>query len=218
MFAVTGAVALAGCGQARQDAHAPSGTFPVRIVQASFRPVQSLSSTQQLVLVVRNAGSATIPNLAITVNGLSAPISQPGLASTLRPVWIVDEGPGPRSRVPVQGVGADQPGGYVTYLTNTWAAGPLAPGRTATFVWTLTPVKAGRWPVTYVIAAGLYGKAIATLPGGGRPHGAFTVAVVGVPPATHVDPNTGQVVSGPAPNAAGAAARNYLRATGSGAG
>ena len=214
MIAVTGAVALAGCGQARQDAHAQTGTFPVQVVQASFARLQSLGVGEHLVLAVRNAGSATIPNLAITVNGLSAPISQPGLASTQRPVWIIDEGPGPRSKVPVQGLGAYQPGGYVTYLTNTWAAGPLAPGRTATFVWALTPVQTGRRVVTYVVAAGLYGKAIATLPGGGQPRGAFNVAVVGVPPPTHVDPNTGQVVSGPAPNAPGAAARNYLRATG----
>jgi hypothetical protein len=199
-FALAGAIALAGCGQARQDAHAPSGTFPVQIVRATFPARQPLANVERLVLAVRNAGSATIPNLAITVNGLSAPIDQPGVASRLRPVWIIDDGPGPKSKLPVQGTGAFQVGGYVTYLTNTWAAGALAPGRTATFVWTLTPVKAGAYAVRYTVSTDLYGKTTAQLPTGGAPRGAFLVAVVRRPPATHVDPATGQVVAGPAPN------------------
>jgi hypothetical protein len=193
-------VALAGCGQARQDAHAQSGTFPVQIVRASFPARQSLARTEPLVLAVRNAGSATIPNLAITVDGLYAPIYQPGLASRQRPVWIVDQGPGPRSKQPVQGVGEFQGGDYVTYLTNTWAAGPLAPGHTATFVWSLTPVRAGAHVVHFTVSAGLYGNAKAVLSTGAAPRGAFLVAVVPKPPATHVDPATGQVVPGPAPN------------------
>ena len=201
LLAVAGAVALAGCGQSRQDAHAPTGTFPVAVVRASFAREQSLSSNQDLVIAVRNTGTKTIPNLAVTVNGLSAPIVQAGVASAQRPLWIVDEGPGPHSKLPVQGLGAYQPGGYVTYLTNTWAAGPLAAGHTVTFVWGLTPVKAGLHLVHYRVATDLYGKTTATLAGGGIPAGSFAVAVVAAPPRTHVDPATGQVVPGPAPNA-----------------
>ena len=46
----------------------------------------------------------------------------------------------------------------------------------------------------------------------GIPRGQFTVLTAQMPPTTHVDPVTGQVVAGPAPNAKGVAARNFQRA------
>jgi len=199
LLALFGGGLISACGQARQDVSEPSGTFPVAVVRSSFAPRQTLASSQRLIVAVRNAGSATIPDLAITVEGLSAPVAQTGAASEQRPVWIIDDGPGPRSRLPVQGTGADQPGGYVTVLTNTWASGTLLPGRTATFAWTLTPVRAGRHAVRYTVAAGLNGRARARLASGVAPTGTFTVAVAGAPPHTHVDPLTGRVVAGPTP-------------------
>ena len=55
---------------------------------------------------------------------------QPGLANPSRPIWIVDRPPGRVQRVPAQlPDGSGSPGGAVTAYSNTWALGPLAPGR-----------------------------------------------------------------------------------------
>ena len=213
LVALAGAVSLAGCGGgARQDANETSGTFPVAIVRASFPTVQSIGGKSRLVLLVRNTGTQTIPNLAITVNGLTYRSTQPGLADPVRPTFIINNGPGLYSRVPVQGTGAYNEGGYITAYVNTWASGPLAAGHTASFVWAVTPVQAGLHHITYTVAAGLNGKAKAQLANGAVPTGHFVVFTASTPPPTHVDPNTGQVVAGPAPNAVGVAAKNYQRA------
>ena len=213
MLAVAGAAVLAGCGGGtRQDAHEPDATFPVAVLHASFTKVQSVGGTGRLVLTIRNTGTQTIPNLAVTVEGLNYRSTQPGLADPERPLFVIDHGPGPVSQVPVQGTGALSEGGDITVYTNTWASGPLASGRTSTFVWVVTPVLAGRHQVTWTVAAGLNGKAKARLSDGSVPTGHFVVYTVATPAPTHVDPTTGQVVAGPAPNATGVAARNYQRA------
>ncbi len=214
LLAVAGAALLSGCGAARQDAHEPDATFPVSVLHASFPALQPVGGSSRLVLVVRNIGTATIPNLAVTVNGFNYYDTQPGLADATRPAFIVDHGPGPVSSLPVQGTGAYSEGGDVTVYTNTWASGPLPSGHTSVFVWTVTPVQAGRHTITWTVAAGLNGKAKARLANGAVPTGGFAEFTALTPPPTHVDPNTGQVVSGPAPNAPGAAARNYQRAAG----
>ena len=61
------------------------------------------------------------------------------------------------------------------------------------------PVKAGRYTVHYTVAAGLSGRARAQLAHGGPADGHFTVEIAPRPPATHVDPETGQVVPGAYP-------------------
>jgi hypothetical protein len=214
VLALAGVVMLAGCGGGeRQDAHEPSGTFPVAVDQATFPPVQALGSTTHLVLTVRNTGSQTIPNLAVTVDGLNYRNPQPGLSDPTRPLFIVDNGPGLQPKTPVAGTGRLSEGGYVTAYTNTWASGPLAAGKSVNFTWAVTPVLAGRHTVTWTVAAGLNGKAQARTAGGAVPAGHFVVLTTRVPTPTHVDPATGQVVAGPAPNAKGVAATNYLRAT-----
>ena len=217
LLALGVAPVLSGCGSERQDAHEPSGDFPVAVLRASFPAVQPIGGNSELVLSVRNTGTQTIPNLAITVNGFNYYDPQPNLADHERPVWIVNNGPGPVPRLPVQGTGEYSEGGYVTAATNTWASGPLAAGRTSTFVWAVTPVKAGLHTLTWTVSAGLFGKAKARLATGAVPAGRFIVFTAATPPATHVDPRTGKVVSGPPPNAVGSAARNYQRAVRGGA-
>jgi ABC-type glycerol-3-phosphate transport system substrate-binding protein len=60
---------LAACGGGeRQDATVPSGSYPVQVTQAKFANHQKLSETTYLQLGIRNAGSKTIPNLAVTIN------------------------------------------------------------------------------------------------------------------------------------------------------
>jgi hypothetical protein len=196
-------VAVSGCGGSEQNAHEAKATYPVKIVQASFPPIQAIARNTKLVLRVRNTGTQTMPNVAVTLDSFSYVSNYPGLAANQRPVWIVNTGPGTVPKRPVQSVTVDPPGGGQTAYVNTWALGPLAPGRTRTFVWRVTPVKAGIFSVGYVVAAGLNGNAHArvsragTLEGaGGLPVGRLRVAIAGRPPPRYVNPETGKVTHG----------------------
>jgi hypothetical protein len=196
-------VAVSGCGGSEQNAHEAKATYPVKIVQASFPPIQAIARNTKLVLRVRNTGTQTMPNVAVTLDSFSYVSNYPGLAANQRPVWIVNTGPGTVPKRPVQSVTVDPPGGGQTAYVNTWALGPLAPGRTRTFVWRVTPVKAGIFSVGYVVAAGLNGNAHArvsrkgALEGtGGLPLGRFRVVIAGQPPPRYVNPETGKVTHG----------------------
>lgn len=195
------AALIAGCGGggARQDAHEPEGTFPMRIVHASFPAAQSIARPTRMVLAVRNTGTQTIPNVAVTVNSFEYIEHYPELAANKRPVWVIERGPGAVARPPVQSVEVSKPGGSQTVYVNTWAMGPLAPGRIAVFSWLVVPVKPGMHTVHFVFAAGLAGRAQAVQAGGGPVQGQFRVHVAYKPPVTHVNPETGKVEKGPFP-------------------
>ena len=203
------ALALAGCGGgARQDASEPTGKFPVAVTTATFPASQRLSEHAHLVLAVRNTGSKTIPNIAVTICNVTcaypAPagegtdaaafaqdLGQAGLANPSRPMWVVDRPPGTCSA----GCNSGSPGGAVTAYANTWALGSLAPNHVARFVWAVTAVAPGRHVVAWEVAAGLNGKAKAVLQGGGGlPHGTFTVLVHQAPSESYVN-NNGQIVT-----------------------
>jgi hypothetical protein len=184
---------MAGCGGGqRQDADEPAGTFPVNVVKASFPTKQRLADQAELRIQVRNAGSKTVPNLAVTVESNEADQTaaaaafaeaseEAGLADASRPVWVLDAGPR----------------GGVTAYTNTWALGRVRPGQTRTFVWRVTAVKSGVHAIKYKVAAGLDGKAKAVLAGGNEaPTGAFTINVSGKPADARVG-NNGQVIVEP---------------------
>jgi hypothetical protein len=197
------AVLVSGCGGSEQDAHEVKAVYPMKIVQASFPGVQAMARKTKLVLKVRNTGTQTMPNVAVTLDSFSYVSTYPGLAAPQRPVWIVDRGPGTIPKRPVQSVTVDPPGGGQTAYVNTWALGPLAPGRTRTFVWRVTPVKSGLHSIGYVVAAGLNGNAHArvsrsgALEGvGGLPVGRFRVVIAGRPPPRYVNPETGKVTHG----------------------
>lgn len=203
-------LALASCGSgSRQDANEPTGKFPVAVTTATFPASQRLAERTHLVLAVRNTGSETIPNIAVTVCNVTcaypAPagegtdaaafaqvLDQAGLANPSRPVWIVDRPPGPCHA----GCDSGSPGGAVTAYSNTWALGPLAPGHIARFDWAVTAVAPGRHVVAWEVAAGLNGKARALLSDGSLPHGTFAVTIHTAPAQTYVNDN-GQVVTKP---------------------
>jgi hypothetical protein len=98
------AVLLAACGgEASSDANQPSGTYDVRVADASFPTEQRLGQTSLLELTVRNTGKKTLPTLAVTVSiagkegqdsslpfGIRDP--QSGLAQPDRPVWVLAAG------------------------------------------------------------------------------------------------------------------------------
>ena len=61
-------------------------------------------------------------------------------------------------------------------------------------MWRVTAVQAGTHTVKWQVAAGLNGKAKATLAGNRAPAGTFTVDVSAKPAQARVDPETGKVV------------------------
>jgi hypothetical protein len=147
-----GTVALAvmsGCGgNEKQDANEPKGTYDVKVVGASFPSQQQLADHATMKIAVRNDGSKTVPNLAVTVgrNGkqtFTYESQEPGLADPERPIWIVD----------------DPPLGGTTAYVDTWALGRLRPHQTKTFKWGVTAVRAGTYKIDYLVAAGLNGNA-----------------------------------------------------------
>jgi hypothetical protein len=202
------ALAVAACGSSgpRQDAAEPKGNFPVAVAAASFPANQSLSEHTDLVIAVRNAGTKPLPDVAVTIcdatcaapppagqGSNAAPfgeeLTQPYLANPSRPLWIVDRPPGACEYSCRRG----GRGGAVTADGNTWALGRLAPGHTARFEWGLTAVVPGTHVIAWEVAAGLNGKARATV-NGALPHGSFTVDVTQAPPQTYVN-NNGQIVT-----------------------
>lgn len=193
------ALAAAGCGGARQDAHEPEGTYAMEVVKASFPPSQSIARPTDFVLQVRNAGGHTAPAVAVSIDSFNYVENYPNLASSQRPVWVIERGPGAVSKVPVESAAVSPPGGATTQYVNTWSLGPLAAGQTQIYRWRVVPVKAGVHTVHYRIAAGLAGKATAQIASGGPVKGQLTADVAPRPPARHVDPATGQVVPGEFP-------------------
>lgn len=200
------AVTACGSGQ-NQAASEPRGNFPVQITARSFPSSQRLAEHTRLVLVVRNAGHKTIPNVAVSIcnvtcaaraaagEGTSAAafsenLNQQYLANPSRPIWIVDRPPGPCQYSCKNG----GQGAWVTAYSNTWAAGSLKPGATARFVWSVTAVSPGDHVVAWQVAAGLNGKAKAVLVGGGHPQGTFVVHITRAPQQSYVN-NGGQVVT-----------------------
>jgi hypothetical protein len=197
--ALVGLIALGCGGGARQDAREPEGTFTLAVVHAAFPRLQSIARPTGLVLVVRNTGTRTAPNVAVTLDSFYYTSHFPELAANKRPVWVVERGPGAIPSPPVESEAVSPPGGGQTAYVNTWALGPLAPGDARAFVWHVVPVKAGVHTVHYAVAAGLAGRAKALSVSGGPVHGHFTASIAAVPPARHVNPNTGQVAPGPYP-------------------
>ena len=171
-------------------------------MHASFPAKQAVAKPSALELEIMNAGTSTVPNVAVTVVSFYYHSEFPHLAESARPIWIVDQGPGAIPQKPVETV-LSAPGGNVTSTANTWAAGPLASGETRTFRWMLTPVKSGTHNVAYKVAAGLSGKARAQTVGGGPLGGFFRVEVAPQPPVNHFNPETGVVEPGPNPVAPG---------------
>jgi hypothetical protein len=177
---------LAGCGGTRQGADEPSGTFKVQVVDASFPRVQHIAQTVVLRVRVRNADTRALP-VAVTVqtrppNGAVAPVAfgqgslDTSLASSGRPVWVLDRGP----------YGGD------TASVNTWSAGTLKPGASRLLTWRLVAAKAGTYTVTYRVSPGLTGKARAAA---GRASGSLRVKISDEPVPAHVGAG-GRVVEG----------------------
>jgi hypothetical protein len=176
------ALGVASCGGQPQDAHEPSGKFKVEIVKASFPGNQKLAKRSTLVIAVKNVDNKALPNVSVTVNSFNKRSTQPNLADTIRPVFVVNTGPR----------GGD------TANQNTSAFGkPLPPGGIATFKWSVTAVTAGRYRIAYRVSAGLFGKARAVdSQGNVNPGGEFSGTISNAPPRTRVNFKNGRTVEG----------------------
>ena len=177
--AVAATLGLAGCGGAeRRDAGAGAATYTVAVQRASFPAQQHLAQRTALVIAVRNTGDRAIPDLVVTVRGFTDRSGGARNADPGRDLWIVDRAPAEAG----------------TALQDSWSAGRLEPGRSATLRWELTPVVAGRHDVRYEIAPGFAGAARAQLAGGDAPRGTLRARVTDQPAKARVDPRTGAVV------------------------
>jgi hypothetical protein len=189
-------VAVTGCGGGeRQDENEPEGNFPVEVVAAEFPENQKLAKSSDLVVTVRNAGRKTIPNIAVTVDGLDERKDDPDLADPSRPVFALNG-------VQVQIAGFPEakdasPRGCDTAYVNTWACGPLKPTAQKRFRWSVTAVQAGDFKIDWKVAAGLDGKAKAVAAGGGpAPSGSFSGTISDEAPDVRVADDGKTVVSG----------------------
>lgn len=175
------ALGATGCGGSsaksdRQDTDEKAGNYPVAVEAAEFPLQQGLAEPSKMRVVVRNAGDARIPNIAVTVQCRKSKDGQNGSfdrqitgqqqADKNRPIFVVDQIPGstrPASRQQLDPL--ERSSAYV----NTYTLGPLGPNRTATFEWKVTAVRAGQFRVCYRVAAGLDGKAKAVAADGSLP-------------------------------------------------
>ena len=198
-----GGVLASACGGSTQDAHEQEASHTLRVLRSSFPAKQAVARPTALELEILNPGSSTVPNVVVTVDSFYYRSNFPNLSTRLRPIWIVDHGPGAQPQRPVETLPLGGPGSYVTAGSSTWAAGPLLAGEARTFTWLLTPVKSGNHSVLYAVAAGLGGKARATLPSGAPVAGRFDVQIASAPPVNHVNPETGLVEPGRYPVAPG---------------
>jgi hypothetical protein len=187
VIAAVAALAFAGCGEARQDADAPSGEFSLDVVDASFPAKQRIAEASKLSLEVENTGARAVPQLAVIVETEPAQDGQapvafgqgtddPTLAASARPIWIVDRGPA---------------GGDSAY-TNTWAVGPLGAGQTRTVEWDLTAARAGTYTVAWRLAPALEGDVRLA---DGKTEGTFDVTISDEPVPARVGED-GEVVRG----------------------
>ncbi|HET7122107.1 MAG TPA: hypothetical protein VFI17_12765 [Solirubrobacterales bacterium] len=191
------AALVGACGESSSDANEATGTFHVKVTEASFPTAQKLGQTSLLRLGVRNTGKRAVPALTVTFTiagkqGVESPLpfgvrdAQPQLAQPERPVWVLAQ-TYPRLH------GSSAPGGASTSSRKTFDFGPLKPGETTEAVWKLSAVRAGKYTLLYTIDAGLSGEAKAKTEGGVRPGGSFQTEIATRLPETEVT-DSGEVV------------------------
>jgi hypothetical protein len=196
-FAALAAAALLGaCGGASSDNEA-TGTFHVKVTEASFPTAQKLGQTALLKLAIHNTGKRAVPALAVTFTiagkqGVDSSLPfgvrdpQPELAQPERPVWVLAQ-TYPRLH------GSSKPGGASTSSPKTFSLGELKPGATTDAVWKLSAVRSGKYTLLYEIDAGLSGNAKAKTVNGVKPGGSFTAEISERLPETEVTDN-GEIV------------------------
>jgi hypothetical protein len=203
-------VGLAACGGGeRQDATEPTGNFEVQVAKAKFPNHQRLAETSDLELEIQNAGTETVPNLAVTINtvaegqrNLKSPatstgsgqgsfnirVDDPNLASPFRPVWILEQ-EYPKlitAKYPLEDLEKAPTAGAAAAQTDTFQFGEVKPDESKDIAWRVTPVRPGTYTVHYEVSASLTGKSKAITPDGSPVKGEFVVTITSKPPQTCV--------------------------------
>jgi hypothetical protein len=199
LAALAVAALLSACGgdDSSAEADEPTGTFPVKVTEASLPAVQRLGQTSLLRLGVKNTGDRTIPTLTVTFTiageqGVNSSLPfgvrdpQPELAQPDRPVWVLEEGY-PRL------FGSPDPGGTTTASRKTFSFGSLDPGKAVKAVWKLSAVRAGKFTLLYSIEAGPSAKTKAETANGVAPGGSIAAEITERLPETEVTDN-GEIV------------------------
>jgi hypothetical protein len=195
--ALAAAAMLSACGSSGSSDNEPTGTFHVKVTEASFPTAQKLGQTALLKLAVRNTGKRAVPALSVsfTIAGKegvdsSLPFGvrdpQPELAQPDRPVWVLAQ-TYPRLH------GSSKPGGATTSSRKTFSLGELKPGASTDAIWKLSAVRSGRYTLLYSIDAGLSGNARAKTDNGVRPGGSFKTEISERLPETEVT-DSGEIV------------------------
>jgi hypothetical protein len=199
VLALLAALVLSACGGGgkRQDADETEGRYPVKITNVSFPNRQRLAQRSELRIGVKNVGQQEIPNLAITLftdpnaeRPFSIRADVPNAANPNRAVWVLENGY-PKL------AGTEATAGASTANLDTFQFGPLQPGASKDIVWLLSPVRPGTYTLTYAVAAGLNGKAVAVNEDGSKPGGKFLVKIAGTPPDAGVNDKGEVVIKGP---------------------
>jgi hypothetical protein len=193
------ALAAIGCGGgSQQDAKEPKGDFPVKVVSATFPDHQRLAKDSTMEIVVQNAGQKTIPTISVTVKcgqglggSFNTTTSDPHAADPQRPQFVVNKIPTAtdRKNPPLDPAPLERSSAF----TDTYPLGPLGAGRSATFRWDVSAVKAGPYRLCWRVNAGLYGKARAVAAGGGPISGEFKGEISKKAPQATIGPD-GQTV------------------------
>ena len=163
----------AGCGGGgeEQDKAEEAGNYPVRVVSATFPDKQKLAKDSSMEIVVENAGDKAVPNINVTVKcpgkglggGFMTVTAESDVADPERPQFVVNRIPTATERVnpPLDPAPLERS----SALVDTYPLGQLDRGKTATFRWDVTAVKAGPYKLCWRVNAGLYGKAKAIASG-----------------------------------------------------
>jgi len=194
VLALASAITIAACGTTGQTPTSTRGldTYTVK-VRESFPSDQRLSETSQLVVDVTNTGTATLPNVAVTLTDVRHPEGRrppgetrlassdsapPLLTDGSEPIWTIHRAPGPCGRN-CQNLG---PGPTTASSTRTWALGHLKPGKTMKFDWHVSAVQAGSFTISYSVAADVAAGVKTLLANGAPATGEFTVKISGSKP------------------------------------
>ena len=195
---------MTGCGGGeKQDAKETSGTYPVKLVRASFPQRQSLAKNSTMEIVVQNAGQKMIPTISVTVKcgsaiggSFSTATQDTNVVDRLRPQFVVNKLPTAAERVnpPLDPAPLERTSAYA----DTYPLGPLGAGHTATFMWDVTAVKAGPYHLCWRVNAGLYGKAKAVAASGSAPvSGEFQGTVSNKAPKATIGPDGRSIIESP---------------------
>ena len=135
--------ALLASGAAAAPARTPTNRRAASGMTSSARASPRLSRSRgrpRSMLTVRNSGTRTVPNVAVTLDSFEYTSNFPELAADKRPIWVDRTGPGDDPIAARGDRGVSPPGGGQTaYVEHLGARPARARQATRTFRWQVVP-------------------------------------------------------------------------------